>query len=151
MNPNRKISMFWAVSLWNRFLSEHTHAGSQWGLRLSQTGRIPVRRPVLIRAAQRCAAVWAPSLRIQTRRGQDLAVFVQRRDRCHRDRLTARHNWLRNDNKHSRSVIPANLLVFSQSQSFSWQHRTFNSISILLFFWFYFSHNVLALSLLTRT
>lgn len=28
---------------------------------------------------------------------------------------SARHNWLRNDNKHSQSVVPANLLVFSQS------------------------------------
>ena len=31
-------------------------------------------------------------------------------------RSSARHNWLRNDNKHSRSVVPANLLVFSQSR-----------------------------------
>lgn len=32
-------------------------------------------------------------------------------------RSSARHNWLWNDNKHSRSVVPANLLVFSQIQS----------------------------------
>lgn len=134
MNSNNKMSPWtWRVELgvfavvsvctggWNRDLWEnmntHTHTGSRWGPWPSQTGRIPVRRSVLIRASQRCAAVWAPSLRIQTRRGQDLAVFVQRRDRCHRGRLTARHNWLRNDNKHSRSVVPANLLVFSQSWS----------------------------------
>lgn len=32
-------------------------------------------------------------------------------------RSSARHNWLRNDNKHSSGVVPANLLVFSQSRS----------------------------------
>lgn len=56
----------------------HSHTRSRWGPWPSQTGRgcIPVWRFVLIRASRRCAAVWAPSLRIQTRRGQDLAVFV---------------------------------------------------------------------------
>lgn len=96
-------------------MSDHTYTGSPRGLQPSREGRIPVRRTVLIRAWQCRAAVWAPSRRNQTQRGQDLAAFVHRRDRCHRGWLTARHSWLRNDNKHWPPVVPANLLLFSQS------------------------------------
>lgn len=48
-------------------------------------------------------------------------------------RNSARHNWLRNDNKHRPCVVPANLLVFSLKPGLSRQHRPFNSISVPLF------------------
>lgn len=55
-------------------------------------------------------------------------------------RNSARHNWLRNDNKHRPCVVPANLLVFSLKPGLSRQHRPFNSISVPLFLSHFISH-----------
>lgn len=72
------------------WVAASTRPGSRWGPGPSQTGRgcIPVRRSVLIRASQRLSGL--PACESKHGWGQDLAVFVQRRDRCHRGGVTAR-------------------------------------------------------------
>lgn len=59
-------------------------------------------------------------------------------------RGSARHNWLRNDNKHSRGVVLANLLVFSQIRSLA-DNTGRLTRSVFRFYLFYFSRNMLLL------
>jgi len=100
-----------------KWISKHTHTGS----RPSQMGCscIPVLRFVLIRWLQSCAAVWTLGLWIQTWKVRTPPYLFKAKIGVTMVRLqqsTAWHHWLRNDNKHSRSVVPANLLMFSQSR-----------------------------------